>query len=109
MLVITSYSIHYTKLYELITENQDEILQTIQSRCQVIDFLAVDENSIAQSLIKHKGCEENLAYKIAHQSNGNYNKALHLFNRDADEFPRITSYNVCYTKLLRACLKKSMQ
>lgn len=74
-------------IFILITENQDEILQTIQSRCQVIDFLAVDENSIAKALMKHKGCEENLAYKIAHQSNGNYNKALHLFHHDASEFP----------------------
>lgn len=74
-------------IFLLITEQPDDILQTILSRCQVIDFIGLSESVIANGLVSRENCEPNLAQKIAHQSEGNYNKALHIFHNDADEYP----------------------
>jgi DNA polymerase III subunit delta' len=74
-------------VFILITENLDDLLQTIISRCQILDFIGVSESVIAENLVSRENCEKNLALKIAHQSEGNYNKALHLLKKDADEYP----------------------
>jgi len=72
-------------IFILIVENTTALLQTILSRCQVVDFLAIPEQIVAEALIKQKGVDSILAKKIAHQSEGNYNKALHLLNKDNDD------------------------
>ncbi len=74
-------------VFILITSQIDGILQTIQSRCQRVDFLALSEDTIAKSLIKNEGCETALAKKLAHQCNANYNQALHLLHKDEADFP----------------------
>lgn len=74
-------------IFILITESLDDILQTIISRCQIIDFIGLSEDTIAQGLITRENSDEKTALKIAHQSEGNYNKALHLLRNDENEFP----------------------
>ena len=72
-------------VFILIVENTATVLQTILSRCQVVDFLALPEQIIAEELMASKKLDANLAKKIAHQAEGNYNKALHLLNKDNDD------------------------
>jgi len=72
-------------VFILIVENTSGLLQTILSRCQVVDFLALPEQVISENLVKQKGVNVVLAKKIAHQSEGNYNKALRLLNNDSDD------------------------
>jgi DNA polymerase-3 subunit delta' len=74
-------------VFILITENIGDLLQTIVSRCQVIDFMGLSESVIAESLVSRENCDPIQAKKIAHQSEGNYNKALHIFRKENDEFP----------------------
>ncbi|VXC24982.1 DNA polymerase III subunit delta [Flavobacterium sp. 9AF] len=74
-------------VFILITESIDDILQTIYSRCQLIDFIGLSENVISKTLIEKENCDQNLAKKIAHQSEGNYNRALHILHNDNQEFP----------------------
>lgn len=74
-------------IFILITESLDAIIQTIQSRCQVLDFMGLSEATIANGLISRENCESKSAQKIAHQSEGNYNKALHLLKNDVDDYP----------------------
>ncbi|HSD14366.1 MAG TPA: hypothetical protein VLB74_06935 [Flavobacterium sp.] len=74
-------------VFLLVTENQDDIMQTILSRCQMLDFQGLPESVIADALVSRENIEEKLALRIAHQSQGNYNKALHLLHKDASEFP----------------------
>jgi DNA polymerase III subunit delta' len=74
-------------IFILITENEEDIIQTIRSRCQVLYFNGLSETVIANSLIENENIDEKTALKIAHQAQGNYNKALHLLNDDADDFP----------------------
>ncbi|MBP6128469.1 DNA polymerase III subunit delta' [Flavobacterium sp.] len=72
-------------IFILISESIDDLLQTIISRCQVVDFLALPEQVITNALIATHKVEANLAKKIAHQCEGNYNKALHLLHKDDDD------------------------
>lgn len=74
-------------VFILITEHLDDLLQTIISRCQVLDFIGISESVIAENLVSRENCDQNVALKIAHQSEGNYNKALHILKKDADEYP----------------------
>jgi DNA polymerase-3 subunit delta' len=72
-------------IFILISESIDDLLQTIISRCQVVDFLALPEQVITDALIATHKVEVNLAKKIAHQCEGNYNKALHFLHQDGDD------------------------
>jgi DNA polymerase-3 subunit delta' len=74
-------------VFILITENIGDLLQTIVSRCQVIDFMGLSESVITEALVSRENCDPIQAKKIAHQSEGNYNKALHIFRKENDEFP----------------------
>jgi len=73
-------------VFILITEHEEDIIQTIRSRCQVLHFNGLTENAIANSLIDTENIDEKTAHKIAHQAQGNYNKALHLLQDDGDDF-----------------------
>lgn len=74
-------------VFILISENEEDIIQTIRSRCQILNFNGLSEQVIAEALVSRKQIEPKLATKIAHQAQGNYNKALHLLQDDNDEFP----------------------
>ena len=74
-------------IFILISENEESIIQTIRSRCQVLHFNGLSEQVIANALVTKENLEPNAALKIAHQAQGNYNKALHLIKNDDDEYP----------------------
>jgi len=74
-------------VFILISENEEDLIQTIRSRCQVLHFNGLPEKTISEALVFHENIEGKKAIKIAHQAQGNYNKALHLLYNDEDEFP----------------------
>jgi DNA polymerase III subunit delta' len=74
-------------MFILITENEEDIIQTIRSRCQVLHFSRLSEAVIAQSLINNENVESNKAYNIAHRVQGNYNKALQLCHGENEDLP----------------------
>jgi len=74
-------------VFLLVTENQDDIMQTILSRCQILEFQGLPESVIADALVSRENVDEKFALRIAHQSQGNFNKALHLLHKDETEFP----------------------
>lgn len=74
-------------VFILIAESSDDILQTILSRCQVLNFSRLSEQAIANALVSNENIEQKQALKLAHQAQGNYNKALHLLNKDDDGLP----------------------
>ena len=71
-------------VFVLISENEEDIIQTIRSRCQVLHFNGLPEKVIADSLILNENIESKTAHKIAHQAQGNYNKALQLLQPDSE-------------------------
>lgn len=71
-------------VFILISEHEEDILQTIRSRCQILHFNGLSEAVIANTLVSREEIDLKLATKLAHQAQGNYNAALHLL-RDKDE------------------------
>ena len=71
-------------VFLLIAEDEEQIIQTIKSRCQVLHFPPLAEDAIANALIK-KGLANAEAMRFAHEANGNFNKALDLMNNDSEE------------------------
>lgn len=74
-------------IFILITENEEDIIQTIRSRCQILHFNGLSQTVIANSLVLKEQINPNEALKIAHQAQGNYNKALHLIQDQEGDNP----------------------
>ena len=72
-------------VFILIAEDEEQIINTIRSRCQVLHFPPLAEEVIKNGLIKQYGLESSVATKIAHQANGNYNKACDLVYQDSED------------------------
>ncbi|TRO67372.1 ATP-binding protein [Christiangramia sabulilitoris] len=70
-------------VFILVAEDEENIIQTIRSRCQSLHFPPLSETDIEEALIKREDCEPALARKIAHQANGDYTKAIHIFKKNA--------------------------
>ena len=71
-------------LFLLIVEDENALLDTIKSRCQILRFPPLSENAIREGLMA-KGVAEAEATKIAIRSQGNYNKALQLMQNKENE------------------------
>ena len=74
-------------VFILITENEEDLIQTIRSRCQILHFNGLSESIIAGALIEREQTDPKLASKIAHQAQGNYNIAMQLLHTDDEEHP----------------------
>jgi len=72
-------------IFILIAEDEEQIINTIRSRCQVLHFPPLAEDAIAEALVKNYHIESSVATKIAHQANGNYNKACDLIYQDSED------------------------
>ncbi|WP_396211438.1 ATP-binding protein [Flavobacterium sp.] len=72
-------------VFILISENEEDIIQTIRSRCQVVHFNALPEKVIEEGLIIKYNIDPKTATKIAHQAQGNFNKALQLLSDDGED------------------------
>ncbi|WP_299121259.1 DNA polymerase III subunit delta' [uncultured Winogradskyella sp.] len=72
-------------IFILIAEDEEQIINTIRSRCQVLHFPPLAEEVITRALVKNYHIEQSIATKIAHQANGNYNKACDLIYQDSED------------------------
>ena len=68
----------------LIAENEEQIINTIRSRCQVLHFHPMPQKVIVDALVQ-KGLNEQDAFTIAHEAHGNFNKALDLLHNDSED------------------------
>ena len=110
--VITSYSIHYTKLYE-IEIDVSNIMKTLG--CEVKSLSGHERLELFHNTFKDNNDKFTFDYDslfisdlktkdfISPQSFNFTNKNTFEFGNKIGQV-RITSYNVCYTKLLRALL-----
>ncbi len=71
-------------IFILIAEEEERLIQTIRSRCQVLHFPPLAEKIIADAL-QEKGLQKEDAMGIAHEADGNFNKALDLMNKDSED------------------------
>ena len=71
-------------VFLLIAQNEEQIIQTIKSRCQILNFPPLAEAAMAKAL-EDKGLIRTEALRLAHEANGNFNKALDLMNNDSED------------------------
>lgn len=71
-------------VFILIAEDEEQIIQTIRSRCQILSFPPLAEETMASALVE-KGLMREEALRIAHEADGNFNKALDLMNKDSED------------------------
>lgn len=71
-------------IFLLLCQDEEQIIQTIKSRCQILHFPPLAEEAIVAGLID-KGATTVEAMRIAHEANGNFNKALDLFHNDSED------------------------
>lgn len=88
-------------LFILIAEDEEQIIQTIRSRCQILHFPPLAEAVIEENLIQLKNLKASEAKKIALQANGNYASALHLLKKDGGEEP----FEAWFIKWVRTAFK----
>lgn len=72
-------------VFILIAEDEEQLINTIKSRCQILHFPPIAEEVIKNALIKVYQINEMAATKIAHRANGNYNKACDLVYQDSED------------------------
>jgi DNA polymerase III subunit delta' len=65
-------------IFLLVAENQDMILNTILSRCQLVKTGTLSDEEVTQTLIEKKGTEASRARQIAFLSGGNLAQAFYL-------------------------------
>lgn len=65
-------------LFILVAENEELILQTIVSRCQLIKIPALETKDIEEALVGRNKTSPDIARQVAHVSEGNYREALQL-------------------------------
>jgi DNA polymerase-3 subunit delta' len=71
-------------LFILVAENEEQILPTIVSRCQVVRVPPLSKSEIEQALITRNKTEPAIARQIAGVCDGNYREALQMVQH-ADE------------------------
>ena len=69
----------------LITEDEEQLIGTIRSRCQAVHLNTISEKIIENTLIKRHNTEESLAKNIARRSEGSYSRALDLLSQESDD------------------------
>ena len=84
-------------LFLLVAQNQDQILNTILSRTQLIKVPCLNYEDIKNNLITHHNQTEAAASEIAYLSNGNMTEALGMLQHDTK------SYHTLFVQWLRLC------
>lgn len=69
-------------LFVLITENEEDIISTIRSRCQMITVPPIDPASVEAALSAMPESVGHDIRNVVHLAKGNFNKALDLFQPD---------------------------
>lgn len=88
-------------IFILIAEDEEQIINTIKSRCQLLRFPRLAEQVIKEALVKNFQLKEADALKIALQSNGNYNKACDLVYSDSED----TQFEEWFVYWIRSAFK----
>jgi len=68
----------------LLAEDEEQIINTIRSRCQILNFPPLTEQVITDELLL-RDVSQTEALTIALEANGNFNKALDLLNKDSED------------------------
>lgn len=73
-------------LFILVTENEEQVLPTIVSRCQIIRVPLLDLKEVEDALISRNKTELNMARQAAGVSDGNYREALQIVQHTEEDW-----------------------
>lgn len=73
-------------LFLLVAENEEQILQTILSRCQLVKIPSLENSDIEKALVERSSAAPEKARQIAAISEGNYREALALLQHAEDDW-----------------------
>ncbi|MEM6964205.1 MAG: hypothetical protein AAF573_05520 [Bacteroidota bacterium] len=65
-------------LFILVAENQELILNTILSRCQIVKINPLSDQEVKEALMQKRGVAKEQAVALANLAEGNFNEALNL-------------------------------
>ena len=68
-----------------ISNHEDQVLETLRSRCQGVRFSLLPENTISKALISY-GTAREVAESVSSQANGQFSRALHLMRVEGAPF-----------------------
>lgn len=85
-------------VFILVSENQELILNTILSRCQLVKVNALSDEDVTSGLVAKFGIGEDQAAALAQLAAGNFNDALKMAGQDEnDQAVRFLNWmRVCY-------------
>lgn len=78
-------------LFILVAENEEQILPTILSRCQLVKIPLPENSEIAEALIQNAGATPEVAAQIAAIAEGNYHEALQLIQHAEEDWISLLS------------------
>jgi len=73
-------------LFLLVTQNQDQLLNTIISRTQLVKINAIDRESLTQYLVQEKGLDQAKATQLAYISGGNMQQVQSLLTDTSNNY-----------------------
>lgn len=73
-------------LFVLVGENEEQILPTILSRCQLVKLPPLQTNDVEKALIERANIAAETASQIAGICEGNYREALHLLQHSEEDW-----------------------
>lgn len=76
-------------IFLLAAENQDMILNTILSRCQLVKTDSLNDEEIMEGLQKKRGLDANRARQIAFLADGDFNTALQIADNPENDDARL--------------------
>lgn len=73
-------------LFILVAENEEGVLPTIISRCQLVKIPALENRDIEEALVQRNKTEAGIARQVASVSEGNYREALQLVQHAEEDW-----------------------
>ena len=72
-------------VFILVAEEQELILNTILSRCQIVNINGLSDEAVAEGLMQRKGMSRESALSAAYLASGNFNEALQIADQQAND------------------------
>ncbi len=92
-------------IFLLVTEDAENVITTIRSRCQPLLVSALSNTDISDALCQNYGLDESTASSIAHIASGSYTKAIKSIQNNDEN-----NYNFdLFKKMMRAAVVKNIR
>lgn len=92
-------------IFLLVTEDAENVITTIRSRCQPLNVRGLDMKEVLAGLQINYGLDENAAISVAHIARGSFTKAIKIIQSN-----RENNYNFdLFKKMMRASVIKNIR